>query len=128
MNNNSGFGDTRGTGMGGEQFTQTGGQGAVGSGTDQRADFIPSSANSSQGNQPGSARNIGVEGGAAAANDNSVSLFRVPGLNNIHSMRFIHESGALFGVVNSLDANAGLIREPPTTGSFVLGPLACLSV
>ena len=50
-------------------------------------------------------------------------LFPVPSFNNVFSMRFIDASGALFGVVGSLDTNASPMRVPPQTGSFVFGPL-----
>ena len=128
MNDNSRFGEAnqdllsvnatrpneQGAGM---SHIPPGGQGASGSGTAQQADVIPSSLNSLQGSQQGSVINGGVEGGIAPM------LFPVPGFNSVGSMRFIDESGALFGVVGSLDADAGPMRVPPQTGSFVFGPL-----
>ncbi len=102
-----------------------GGQAAGGSGTAQQADVIASSLNSSslnssQGSQEGSAFNGGVEGGS---NQCAPMLFPVPSFNSVFSMRLIDASGALFGVVGSLDADASPMRVPPQTGSFVFGPL-----
>ena len=96
------------------------GQGAGGSGTARQQDVITSRLNSSQGNHQGSVVNDGSEGGS---NQCAPMLFPVPSFNSLFSMRFIDVSGALFGVVGSLDTDGSPMCVPPPTVSFVFGPL-----
>lgn len=121
MNDTSGFGEanqsllsanvTRANEQGvGMTQILAGGQGAGGSGTARQADVIASSLNSSQGIQQGSAVNDGAEDGS---NQCAPMLFPVPSFNSLFSMRFIDASGALFGVVGSLDADTLFPRPPP---------------